>query len=138
MVPMSHRPNPLGTPRPTGHGPAIAPSGISPGGTASPQAVGVPTVGSVLPGYAAETWFGFVTTENIQHPVECSEVYDLAGWLSYCLKSYWPQKLKYIDEHGKPRRGKKRGLQQPQYEEVLMWMARQRVLSRPRATPTGS
>lgn len=28
----------------------------------SPQAVGVPTVGSVLPGYAAETWFGFVTT----------------------------------------------------------------------------
>ena len=28
----------------------------------SPQAVGVPTVGSVLPGYVAETWFGFVTT----------------------------------------------------------------------------
>ena len=28
----------------------------------SPQAAGVPTVGSVLPGYAAETWFGFVTT----------------------------------------------------------------------------
>lgn len=28
----------------------------------SPQAEGVPTVGSVLPGYAAETWFGFVTT----------------------------------------------------------------------------
>lgn len=26
-----------------------------------PQAAGVPTVGSVLPGYAAETWFGFVT-----------------------------------------------------------------------------
>ncbi len=31
-------------------------------GAPSPQAVGVPTVGSVLPGYAAETWFGFVTT----------------------------------------------------------------------------
>jgi tripartite-type tricarboxylate transporter receptor subunit TctC len=28
----------------------------------SPQAVGVPTVSSVLPGYVAETWFGFVTT----------------------------------------------------------------------------
>jgi tripartite-type tricarboxylate transporter receptor subunit TctC len=28
----------------------------------SPQAAGAPTVGSVLPGYAAETWFGFVTT----------------------------------------------------------------------------
>lgn len=28
----------------------------------SPASPGVPTVGSVLPGYAAETWFGFVTT----------------------------------------------------------------------------
>lgn len=28
----------------------------------TPLAPGVPTVGSVLPGYAAETWFGFVTT----------------------------------------------------------------------------
>jgi tripartite-type tricarboxylate transporter receptor subunit TctC len=31
-------------------------------GVPSPQAVGVPTVASVLPGYVAETWFGFVTT----------------------------------------------------------------------------
>ena len=28
----------------------------------SPQTPGVPTVGSVLPGYVAETWFGWVTT----------------------------------------------------------------------------
>jgi tripartite-type tricarboxylate transporter receptor subunit TctC len=28
----------------------------------SPQTPGVPTVGSVLPGYAAETWFGWITT----------------------------------------------------------------------------
>ena len=28
----------------------------------SPQSPGVPTVGSVLPGYVAETWFGWVTT----------------------------------------------------------------------------
>lgn len=73
--------------------------------------------------------FGFVRTDDMQHPVECTDTYDLAGWLSYCLKSYWPQKLKYLDANGKTRRGQKQELQQPQYEEVLMWMAKQHLLS---------
>ena len=35
----------------------------------SSLAPGVPTVASVLPGYAAETWFGFVTTAGTPAPV---------------------------------------------------------------------
>jgi len=35
----------------------------------SSLAPGVPTVASVLPGYAAETWFGFVTTAKTPQAV---------------------------------------------------------------------
>ena len=72
---------------------------------------------------------GFDRTADIQQPINCKDVYDLSGWLSYCMKSYWPQRLKYIDKHGKPRRGRKQGLQRPQLEEFLMWMSKQHLLS---------
>ena len=73
--------------------------------------------------------FGFISTDDIQQPVKCKDAHDLADWMSYCLKSYWLQKLKYIGQDGKLHKGKKTELQQPQYEEVLMWMARQHLLS---------
>ena len=73
--------------------------------------------------------FGFISTAGIQHPVECEDVYDLGGWLGYSLKSYWLQKLKYDDKNGNTKRGKKQRLGKLQHEEILMWMAKQHLLS---------
>jgi hypothetical protein len=73
--------------------------------------------------------FGFISTADIQHPVETSDVYDVTGWLSYCLKSYWQHKAKYIGKDGKTHTGKKQQLRHQQHEEYLMWMSKQHLLN---------
>lgn len=74
--------------------------------------------------------YGFVTTPTIYRPVQCVPIGDVPQQLSYCLQSWWPKKLRYIDENGIPRRQRKRGrIPHPQHEEILLWMARQHLLS---------
>ncbi|MFT3989011.1 hypothetical protein [Aestuariivirga sp.] len=72
---------------------------------------------------------GFTSTSTIQRPIECSNVSDLRGWLSYSLKSYWIERRRYLNSHGKPRRTSKRALGTPQTQEVLMWLAAQHLES---------
>jgi tripartite-type tricarboxylate transporter receptor subunit TctC len=71
----------------------------------SPQTPGVPTVASVLPGYAAETWFGFVTTAGTPPDVIAKlnaeinailgtrEVQDKMAGLGQTVRTMTPQQL---------------------------------------------
>ena len=71
----------------------------------SAQAAGVPTVGSVLPGYAAETWFGLVTTagtppdviarlnQEINTLLQTREVQDKMNALGQAVRTATPAQL---------------------------------------------
>jgi hypothetical protein len=61
--------------------------------------------------------FGFKTTATIYRPVEITDVTDFPKQLSYCLKSYWVQKIRGSCWSKKVR------LPTPQHEEVLLWQA---------------
>lgn len=68
-------------------------------------APGTPTVASLLPGYAAETWFGFVTTAGtpagtikklngaINHIVQAKDIVDRYNLLGMQVKTATPEQL---------------------------------------------
>ncbi len=62
----------------------------------------------------------YLRSDRVHRPVLTQPVNDPARQVSYCVKSYWPQKVRYLDDAGKKRTSRRR-LDNGLHVDWLVW-----------------
>ena len=65
----------------------------------------------------------YAKSDRVYRPMLPQQLKNPAKQISYCVKSFWPQMVRYFDNAGKKRRDPRR-LDEPLHVEWLMWRSR--------------